>query len=169
MLACALTGDQTHNLGISGQHSNELSHRASTLILSSGNEKHPLWTILPEGFLPEGWGRVAYLLPFTDAEKHAQRLFLGDFRGALTGYIEPFTFFASSPLRLTKGNGEPWPRREVQTTRVIQVMHKPGLSFVQRSRLVYPNATFPSQLLHTENFTVKETRGLTSPQALLDE
>ena len=35
ILVCALTGDGTCNLGVGGQHSNELSYLARAVILSS--------------------------------------------------------------------------------------------------------------------------------------
>lgn len=39
------------------------------------------------------WGRVAYLLPFTDGESMQNTCSWGVFRVVLTGCIKPFTFF----------------------------------------------------------------------------
>ena len=67
VFVCALTGDWTHNLGISGQCSNQLSYRFKK------KKQHSFLSVLSLSFLPPS---TPYLLLICPQEQYKRNIFL---------------------------------------------------------------------------------------------
>ena len=112
---------------------------------------------LPWRFL--GWGRIADLLPSTEPEEPAEILF----RVAQPGCIEPFIIFCLFPLE-TDGR-ELWTPAQVRgSDHACAVSDSRTWTFIcpEVKAGLIPIPPSNHKVFTPENFTLKETRGLTS-------